>query len=574
MSAPQSVELSRLFQSLRHLRANTSIPQDYSSQMTLVNSLLRNDKTGIVNSVLDFQQNASSVPLKIETKNDTLDNALNIWQSSLLNKNLSLDIPRGLRDLSAEYYKERWKSSFVGLMYRWEDVTIGKKTYSLPLKMWFLDGASIKVKSVSGKINNRSYFVGGFSEENILPFSNTSMIIRKPFSSWYEDYPTPYLVRKGTLFNALLKDAIVTKQSDVIEAVIPYLLLLKSGTDKLAEMDLLADGEELKRVKEELVKAQQEHDITGSLGKLITSLSYDVNVEHFIPDLVKVFNPQITEACDKNILASLGMIEVSGFSKNREETTLNPKLLVEEIKDAVLDWSLIIEEVVYQIIERNRSIGIDRMNSEVRVVPGSIKTFVTDGLKNLYNTLYSRGLISKQTTVETVGDFDWEVERERRKKETEQGDDDLMQAPIVQRQEHDTNNSKPSDSAPDEQNQNKPGDNTKVEKASSFKTVDELPEDVKKLPVSGQIMFLKAYNTALEQEQTEEEAKEVAWSACKVIYKVNKASNWVKKTKNEFEASLEKCEVDDLLKLKKIEILAKQESLLNRLLKEKNHENI
>lgn len=577
MSVPQSIELSKIIQSLRHLRANTTIPLDFASQMTLVNKLLRNDTTGIVNSVLDFQLNSATVPLKIETKNDALDNALNIWQYSLLNKNLSIDAPRGLRDLSAEYYKERWKSSFVALMYRWEDVTINKKVYSLPLKMWFLDGASLKVKSASGKLNSREYFIQSIKDENRIPDNKTSAIIRKPYASWYEDYPVPYLVRKGTLFNALLKEAVVTKQADVIESMIPYLLLLKSGTDKLAELDLLADGEELKKLKESLVKAQNEHDITGSLGKLVTSLSYDVNMEHFMPDLLKVMHSDITKATDKNILASLGMIEVQGFSSDRQETILNPKILVEEIKDSVLDWSLIIEEVVHQIIERNRNVGIDKLSSEVRVVPGSVKTFVTEGLKNLYNTLYSRGLISKQSVVENVGDFDYEVERERRKKETAQGDDDSMKAPIVQRQEQQGNTTPvapvKNDTAPDEQNQNKPGDNTKVEKAE-LKTIDDLPEEAKHLPVNGQIMFLKAYNSSLEQDQTEEESNQIAWNACKTIFKLNKSDKWVKKTKKEFEASLEKCELDELLKLKKIDILSKQENLLNKLLKEKDNENL
>jgi cation transport regulator ChaB len=577
MAVPHSVELSRLIQSLQRLRANTSIPFDFHGQMELVNNLLRNDKTGIVNSILGFQVNAANVPLKIETKDAKLDEVFNIWQSNILNKDLAIDVPRGLRELSSEYYKERWSSSFIALRIKWETVKINKISYSLPTKMWFVDGASLYVEPSLGKLNGRKYRIGKQGKELTIK-DNQSIIIRKPFASWYQNYPVPYLVQKGVLFNALLKDAILTKQSDVIEAVIPYLLLLKSGSDKLAELDLLAgDEEDLKKLKEALLKAKEEHDMTGSLGSLIATISHDVNFEHFIPDFSKVFNSDITKANDRNILAGMGMIEMQGFSKDREESILNPKILVEEVKDAVIDWSLIVEEVIYQFIERNRERGVDSLKTNVRVVPGQIKTFITEGLKGLINVLYSRGQISKQSTVETVGDFDYEVERERRRKETENGDDETMKAPITQRQE--TQPTKTQDPNRGDDNQNPPGEDTREETAtldlqSSYDTVDELPDTVKVLPVAAQIIFLKTFNSSIEHGHTTEDAFNTSWAIINKSYKVNKTGKWIKKTTSEFQSSLRESDFEELVKIKKLNVLNKQEKLLNKLLKDKENENL
>ena len=242
----------------------------------------------------------------------------------------------------------------------------------------------------------------------------------------------PFLVRRGILFNALLKESIITKQADVIESIIPYLLLLRAGTDKLAEMEMLAGEDELKDLKDSIVKASNEHDSTGGLGKLIASLNYDVQVEHLIPDLNKIFNSDITKATDRNLLAGLGLIELQGFSSNRQQTILNPKVLVEEVTDAVADWSALLKEVMYEMMERNKSNHPKLTSGEINVVPGKIKTFISDDMRAMFRSLYDRGIISKQTSVEDIADIDIEVEVERRKKETKRDLNKIMQPPIIQ----------------------------------------------------------------------------------------------------------------------------------------------
>ena len=38
---------------------------------------------------------------------------------------------------------------------------------------------------------------------------DTTVIIRKPYNHWYDLYPTPYLVKKGALYHALLKEKLI-----------------------------------------------------------------------------------------------------------------------------------------------------------------------------------------------------------------------------------------------------------------------------------------------------------------------------------------------------------------------------
>jgi cation transport regulator len=531
MSSSDSIDMFKVINALRQLRHNISIDCTFDGQMEQIKRLLKSDTTGLINSILNFMTHASSVPLKIETKNNTLDNILHIWQTNYLNSDINIDIPRGLRELSTQYFIERWKSSFIALNIQWEDININGEIWQLPSRMWLADGSAIVVEANTNTLTNRKYYLDKSREKLLSNTSNKSVIIRKPFSSWYETYPTPFLVKRGVLFNGLLKEAIVNKQADVIQQIIPYLLLLKSGTDKLAELQQLGTIEELKTLKDSIVDSVKSQDFSGEVGKLIAALSYDVNMEHFIPDLSKILNDGITKAADKNILAGLGMIEVEGFAKNRQETILNPKLLVEEVKDAVADWSGILEEVMIQTLERNRRRYPKLTLNEVRIVPGLIKAFLTDDFKSLLRNLYDRGVIAKQTIVEDVAELDFEVQVERRIKETERNLDDILYPPITMNQEQH------EDDIKDNKEEKKPNtpesqDFTNAEKESiiaPYQNIDELPDSIKVLPVGGQIIWLKTFNSVYEETKDEEQAIRVAWSKVKEKYHKNSDGKWVKK---------------------------------------------
>lgn len=545
MSAPKSVELIKIVNALKSLRTNINVPFRFHDRMDKIKLLLGNDKTGMVSTVLDFMTHSATVPMKIETQNENLDKYLQQWQKSVLNSNVSIDVPRGLRELSTEYFRERWKSSFIALNVKWGKVRLPDGSqFEVPTRMWLADGSSLSVEGDPGGLNTKRYFLGlkASNRKELKNTTNGSILIRKPFNSLYEVFPTPYLVKRGILFNALLKEAIMTKQADVIEAVIPYLLLLKSGTDKLAELEQLAGEEELRALKDTIVKATEEHDITGDLGKLIASLNYDVNIEHLIPDLNKIFSGDITQATDKNLLAGLGLIELQGFSSNRQETILNPKVLVEEVKDAVADWASLLEEVMFEMLERNRVKHPKLANNDIRVVPGTIKSFVTEAMRQLLRSLYDRGLLSKKRAVEDLAEMDFEVELDRRDKENRDDLANRMKPPVIQNLEQfedpelEDQDKKPDTPEADNFNnailehfgrkkKKKKKDKKYSEENEDFITapfdsIDELPDQIKdSLPVPAQLLFLKVFNESFEKNDGDESrAFADAWAVVKEQY--------------------------------------------------------
>jgi hypothetical protein len=472
MSAPQSIDIIKLVNALKRMRSCIDVPTDFHNQVHAIDRLLRNDKTGLVTTTLDYMENSANVDMKIETQNKNLDGALYSWQNVLLNKDVAKDIPRGLRALSTEYYRERWRSSFIVLRMIWEDVKVGRTSYKMPTQMWFLNGASVhSPKEQVADLRKRVYTVQVGTEYQPLV---TDVIIRKPYSSWYELYPTPFLVRRGVLFNAMLKEAVVTKQADVIESIVPYMLLLKSGTDALAKAGKLPKEHELKALKQSIVEATQEHDSTGELGKLIASLSYDVDMEHFMPDLNKVFNDGILKSVDRNIVAGLGLIELEGFSNTRQEAILNPQFLVQEVKDAVVDWSLILEEIVYQILETNAKQHPKLVNNKINVIPATIKAFITEEMKQVIRSLYDRGLISKQSATENITDFDFEVEVTRRETEEKRDLAETMKPPLIQNLEQNNDpNVKEEDTLEDRKTNTPEADNFNMAIVAGIKQVKE-----------------------------------------------------------------------------------------------------
>jgi len=574
MSDYQTLDVAKIIQALRSLRNDIRVGSNYQEQMKQINCLLKNDETGMVATILDFMTHAASVPMKIETENPTLDAMLQTWQKSILNKDINIDIPRGLQELSVEYFRERWKSSFIGLRVRWEAVTINGKTWIVPKDMWLVDGASIIVDGKMSTLNGKTYFMDKAKEIPLINTKDESVIIRKPYNCWYDSYPTPFLVKRGVLFNALLKRAIVNKQADVIQQIIPYLLLLKSGSDKLAELKLLATEPEMKKLKEDIVKAVSQYDHTGEIGKLLATLSYDVTMEHFIPDLTKLFDEKVIRSTDKNILAGLGMIEVQGFAKTREETMLNPKALVEEVKDAVGDWACMLEEVMYQMMERNKDTRTKlTVGKEIRVVPSAIKAFMTDNMKTMLRNLYDRGLLSKQTAVEDIAELDFKVQVERRVKETADDMDNVLYPPLIQNFEQYPDTKSTDTNIPPDKTKNSPESknfknastivcegcqeeiiytdlpevamgaakceicDTTIDQTGKvldkheapYNTVDDLPKSLHVLPIGAKLLWLRTFNAIFNESHDESKARKLAWYQVKLKYFKDADGIWKRK---------------------------------------------
>lgn len=543
----QILAINKIWQQIKNARMNIKVPSSFKDQVCAVDNLLANDKTGIVSTIYNFMIESATVPMKIETQNESLNKFLHEWQTQLLNRNVNLDIPGGLRALSTENYRERWRSSLLALKVIWGTVKFENQgTWVVPTKMWFVNGGAVKTTS-DGTLNTRKFSLTrkGKKPLQLINKKDESIFIRKPFTSWHDDTVIPYFVQRGTMFKSLMKDAITQKQSDVIETIIPILLEMKAGSDKLAELGMNPQEEDFKNLKKQITDAKERFENNGDFGDIIASLRHDVNLNYLIPDLVKIFDEKIVKTTDRDLLSSLGLIELQGFGSTRQEAILNPKVLIEEVNDAVVDWSALLEDVMIEMLARNIKLHPTLAKSEIRVIPGTVKAFLTDDMKSMVRGLYDRGLISKKSMVENGVDMNFEVEVERRIKEEKRDLQTILYPPKTQNLEQNDEVEPMDDNNLEDQNK-KPGtpesDNfknaVKVEEEvplASYETIDALPDNVKDvLSVPAQVAWLSAFNTSLKETQDEDTARKEAWSAVKEKYeKLPDKKKWVKKAKVE-----------------------------------------
>jgi cation transport regulator ChaB len=411
------------------------VPATYRGRMEEIYKLFDNDYTGIVSTIIDFMVGTGTVPMNFITDNENLTKSLNDWSIHKLNKDINLDIPKGLKALTTQYMRERFRSSFICLNIVWEKID----GLVLPSKMWFADGASIIVEpDEEGRLDKKKYFLGDKDNEIKMVTKNSNTIIRKPYNAWYDDYPTPYLVKRGVLFNAMYKKSLINQQASVIEEMIPYLLMIRAGDANLVAKNAMGDIEaQLTKVKDSLKKAKNDRTAnTGYPGDMILKGRYDLQLDQFIPDLTKLLNTTIVEPVNYDLLAGLGLIELQGFSSSRQETILNPKVLVEEINTAIMDFKALMEEVTDLIIEKNASLHPKHMNKDIRVVPGVAKAFLTDNMRKLIKDYTNTGLISIEDAFEGLPQgFDFEISKKRRQNEADNGYEDLFFPRVILNQD-------------------------------------------------------------------------------------------------------------------------------------------
>lgn len=230
---------------------------------------------------------------------------------------------------------------------------------------------------------------------------------------------------------------------------------------------------ELKEWKEKFQTKKAELDEHPYSKGLTGAVPFDVNFQELIPGYEKVLDEKLFQPADKNILSAMGMIELRGFSSNREEAILNPKVLVEEINDAVLDYVELMADVVALTKERNSAKST--FNKDVKVSAGIVKAFISDEMKSLMRSVYDRGLISKKSTVENTTPLDFETQVNQRLKEQKDGLDSTMYAPIIQNYEKDPADLTPNDEeVTDDKNKNTP-------EADNYKNAELIKEPMKSI---------------------------------------------------------------------------------------------
>lgn len=571
------------------------VPSDFHSQTESVKEMQRDDLSGLVDTLTDFAVETATVDFHIESENENLTKILKEWLFSL-NKNYKGQIPMGIKALAKEYFKERWKySSFAVLkIAKWENVG----GIILPTQMYFADGGSIYSKDKNNseenlQLINYDYYLG----HELKPSNKLSgrAILDKTNGRWFDEYPTPYLIKRGVYHNWKIVESLKNKETEILEQVIPYMMLVKKGTEKLATENIkIYSDEELKAVKEQFQKVLDEQKIPNSASKTnFRATNFDEMIEHIIPDLLKIFDSKLFQQAERNILAGLGFIDVvQGISDTRRESVLNPKVFIEEVKTGVEDFKQILTQLIFLIIEKNKT-HIKYVNSNFHISSSPIKGFMTDKFKERIRQLYDRGLLSIQTAVELIGEIEFKTEVYRREQEAKKGLEETMYPHITENKEDkgiDLPGDADDEDIPDDKKdsvEKKNFNNSKIELITApYSTTKDLPTRVKNnMDVDLQRTFVTVFNNAFKQYKNDTRAFRVAWSVIRQIARKDKNGKWTKKRKRVngklqkikltqamLERILDKEEkeaIEDALKLQELKNATAKSELLNKLLKSK-----
>ena len=420
------------------LLKKTITPSTFDAQCKAIKVMLTNDVTGLVDVLTDFAVNSAKVDFTIETNSAKFNEIFKEWLDTV---NIDMGtVPMGIKALAEEYFKERWKgSSFAVLQIaKWEKVA--GTDLILPTKMFFVDGGSIHAEDVDDKDTNLSidsyqYFVG----EAKQAISSRSAIINRPYGRWFDKYPTPYLIKRGVYHNSEIVRSLKSKQTEILEQIIPYLLLAKKGSEALTQQGKTYSQPELQNIANQFQDLMTEMKTTNLGDKQIKTpirvTNFDEDLKHFIPDLSTIFAPALFEQAERNILSGLGFIDViQGVSSTRRESTLNPKTFIAEVNSGVESFKEILRQLLVLIKYKN-STHIKYTNSEFYVSSSPVKGFMTAEFLDNIRLLYTHGGLSKRTYTELVSNADFDTEKYRREKEARDGTDMVMYPQIINNQE-------------------------------------------------------------------------------------------------------------------------------------------
>jgi len=415
------------------------VPNDFHTQSIAIMEMMRNDVSGLVNSLTDFQVHAATgVEYHIHTGNNALDKILKEWLHSL-NSEYNGKIPSGVHPLANQYYQERWKGSSFPILkiIDWSE----QGGLLLPSKLAFVEGGSVYSRRVSLDQNyvdlcGYDYFLGRRRDDADKLEKNC--IITKPFCRWHNEYPVPYLIKNGVYYNWKLIQSLKDKQAMILDQILPYLLTVQKGTEQLAiQKDINYDDDKLKKVAgqiEEVIQRMNDFQFDGQRKSKtpIRVTQFDEEIKHLIPDLGTILKQDLFTVFEKGILCGMGFIDVAdAVSSNRKESILNPKAFIQEVNSGVTDFAQIVKDMTLMIKNKNKD-ATKYTNLEWKVKTTKPQIFITSDFRDMMLSIYNRGGISKKTLVETVGDCDYHHEVEQRSHEAKSGDEWLMFPPVTQ----------------------------------------------------------------------------------------------------------------------------------------------
>jgi len=514
------------------------VPTDFHDQTEEIKLMLKDDVSGLTDSLTDFQVDSATVDFTVETDNEEFSKILRIWLDEI-NSGYKGKIPSGIRPLAKEYFKERWKSSSFPVLKITDWKTI--KGIKVPSKIFFVDGGSIHAKDLDDgeyvKLINYDYYLGD-TEEKVNKLDK-GVIITKPYGRWFDKYPTPYLIKRGVYHNFKIIQSLKNKQTEILDQIIPYMLLVKKGSEALAGEGKVYSNPELEAVVKDLKSLFQKlKDNPTGLPTRVTN--YDEDLKHFIPDLGTIMKTELFAQAERNILSGLGFIDViEATSSSRRESILNPKVFIEETRDGVEDFKQIIKELVLLIKEQNKTHKKYLANATFYITSSPIRSFADNDFKNQMRLLWERGQLSNRSYCEIVGEVSYQTEVSRREKEAKNGDEYTMYPHIRENREGvgiDIVGEEPVDKNTDKNGKPIPTDKlddtekfdvgkVKLETAPYTK-ITELPANVKKkLSPKKQRDWMKIFNNAYrfylkkfgDAKRAETLAFRTAWSQIKQV---------------------------------------------------------
>lgn len=471
-----------------------NVPKDFHGRARIVKKMLDDDISGMVDTLTDFAVQSASVDFNIEVKDKKLAKVFKTWMKEI-NVGYQGRIPSGIKALSAEYFKERWKgASFPVLkISKWE--VEPKTRLVLPTKMYFLDGGSLYARDnypeTQGlRIDQYDYSVG--ADGNKL---KSNVIFSRSNGRWFDKYPNPYLIKRGVYRNFEIISSLKRNEIEVLDQIIPYLLQIKKGTEKLTlDKNINYNDAKLKSVFDEIQKIANKINVETSSRptskKIPVRVSqFDEEIKHLIPDLDAIFNRTLFEVAEKNILAGLGFIDVvDGAASTRRESILNPRPFIQEVQSGVSEFCQILTDLAFLIKSKNEGHKLFE-NSETEVTSSPVKGFMSDKFKQLIRSMWDRGTMSSQTATELIAEVSFENEVNRREKEAKEGTNVILYPHLTMNQEgkgkvdvgiNEDNIVEDRNNPVENKNFNKASlDQAKLEMKNPYPTIRSLPEAVK-----------------------------------------------------------------------------------------------
>ena len=518
-----------------------TVPTDYHERVSCVKTMLTDDVSGLVDSLTDFSVQTASVDFGVETDNPKLTKKLKKWLDNI-NSPYKGQIPRGIKPLAEEYFKERWKSSSFPILKitKWGRVN----GITVPTKMFFVDGESIRAQELKPDEKNKEligyeYYLGDGKDDPL----NKGVIITKPYGRWFDEYPDPFLIKRGVYHNWKIIQSLKKRESEVLEQIIPYLLTIKKGDIQLATQHIKNYTQpELTDVKNQFQELMDKMNsmADGKVKSPIRVTQFDEEIKHLIPDLKAMFEPTLFVVAEKAILSGLGFIDVvEAVSTSRRESILNPKAFIEETKKGVEDFKGILRELVAQIIEQNKDSHKKYMSDNITfsITSSPVKGFITNDFKTQLRLLWKNGQLSNQTYAELVGEVEYQTEVRRREKEAKEGLEYTMYPHLTDNKEEvgiDIVGDKPVDKDTDVNGNpippDKLDDKDKYDmgalQTAPYTRITQLPSEVKeKLSKEKQRDWMKIFNNAYrfylgkfgDPKKAETLAFRTAWSQIKQV---------------------------------------------------------